>query len=226
MGGRLPRTSRFVFGLSLLLICGGMFWARETVHPSLPSPPSASWEIPTGLQDGDIILRRGTDLVADALIASKPGSRFSHVGVVLIEQGQPIVVHALPADATDDGVRREPIEQFLAPSQTADAALYRIPGLSFETRDRVRAYVGSRLDAPFDARLRFSDDSALYCTELVLKGFQAAGIDLTTTLPSIEMPTLPEPAFPPDAFRQIPGLLEIPMRRSVISGAFSHNVGP
>lgn len=212
----MASINRWAIGLIPLLIGGGVLWAHDTRRPAdHPVPPPAPWEIPTGLQDGDLILRRGTDLVAAAVIASERGSRFSHVGVIVIEEGHPVVIHALPPDAMGHGVRREPLERFLGPTQTTDVALYRIPALSREARARLRTYVTARLDVPFDARFRYSDDAALYCTELVLKGFQAAGIDLTAALPRVEMMALAEPAYAPDALRKIPGLQAIPMRRTL-----------
>lgn len=212
----MASINRWAIGLIPLLVGGGVLWARDASPPDdPPASPPVLWAIPTGLRDGDLILRRGTDLVAAAVIASGRGSRFSHVGVIVIEEGRPFVIHALPPDATDDGVRREPLERFLAPSQTTDVAIFRIAELSLDARDRLRTYVRSRLDAPFDARFRFSDDAALYCTELVLKGFQAAGIDLTIDLPRVAMVTLAEPAYAPDALRKIRGLRSIPLLRSV-----------
>lgn len=99
-------------------------------------------------------------------------------------------------------------------SASSCSALHRIPALSREVRDRLHTYVSARLDVPLDDRFRYSDHAALCCTELVLKEFQAAGIDLTTRQRRVEMVELAEPAYAPDALRKNPGSHAIPMRRT------------
>jgi uncharacterized protein YycO len=173
----------------------------------------AAWVIPTGLRDGDLIFRRGSDLIATAVMVGTGGSRFSHVGMIVVEEGRPTVVHALPGDDGIDGVRRESLAHFLDPRRTKDAAIVRLPELDAPARRRARAYLLSHLGTPFDARFRFSDDRAHYCTELVLKALHAAGRDLLPALVPVTVVTVDEPAYAPDALHGVPGLMPIPLHR-------------
>lgn len=103
----------------------------------------------------------------------------------------------------------EPLDEFAAPAVVEGVAYYRVSCLSPSQRERARGYLLSALGKPFDYAFRLSDDSSLYCSELVVKAFQAAGVDLTADLENVRGITLTEPAIPPDAFRQSALLGEI-----------------
>lgn len=175
--------------------------ARRASPP--PLPPSAL------LRDGDLVFRRGTDAVADAVALGSGGARFSHVGLLVLWQGAPWVVHAAPAEgAGPGGVALQPLAVFAAPGAASDAAVYRLR-LSPAQRRQIRAYALARRGVPFDGGLRYSSDDALYCTELVLKALAAAGVDLPPRLPALDVPGVGEPVYAPDALRQLPGLREV-----------------
>lgn len=116
------------------------------------------------LTDGDVLFRVGTGLEADAVRALDQRSRLSHVGLVVgMPQGW-AVVHADP----EAGVVAEPLNVFLSPTKATGYALYRRPGATtHRLRIRNDALAMVRRHIPFDRHFDFSNDSALYCTELV-----------------------------------------------------------
>ncbi|MGN0859122.1 MAG: YiiX/YebB-like N1pC/P60 family cysteine hydrolase [Stenotrophomonas sp.] len=157
------------------------------------------------LRDGDLVFRRGRDLMSSLVLRQGRHSRFSHVGMVLREGGQVLVVHAMPDEpGSPGGVRLEPLEQFLAPALASDAASYRLPGLQ---PGPLRGWLMAQQGKPFDMRFALSDASTLYCTELVMRGLAVAGV--TAEPATVRVPLVAEPVIPPDALRDLPGLLPL-----------------
>lgn len=155
------------------------------------------------LADGDLVFRRGVDAIGRIVLNYGHQPRFSHVGMVLRVDGVTMVVHALPATAHDEGgVRVETLTGFLSPANASDAGYYRLPRITEIQRQQIRDFLLSSVGRPFDMRFRYSDDRALYCTELVLKALASAGVDLRPSLASVSILTVDEPAYAPDALRR------------------------
>lgn len=166
----------------------------------------------SAVQEGDLLLRRGTDMLAGIVLASSDQARFSHVGVVVRVGSEFKVVHASPPERPDDaGVRIDPLASFVSGPHAADLALYRAEGLDASAKGRIRRYLVSQLGKPFDYAFRFSEDSALYCTELALRALEQAGVSMAGALQGIRLPTLDEAAFPPDALRFAAQLRPVPL---------------
>ncbi|MCX6244729.1 MAG: YiiX/YebB-like N1pC/P60 family cysteine hydrolase [Bacteroidetes bacterium] len=131
---------------------------------------------------GDLVFRRGKSFASQAVLLTDKNSNYSHVGILFISAGKPFVIHAVPDESGDgrDVIKCEKLESFLSFERASRAGIYRIPGLSEETLEKV---VGWGRKA-FDARLRFDDeynlstDDKLYCTELIWKCYRSVGIDL------------------------------------------------
>lgn len=154
------------------------------------------------LRDGDLVFRRGRDLMSSLVLRQGQASRFSHVGMVLREGGQVTIVHAMPDEpGSPGGVRQEPLADFLAPALASDAASYRLPGLDTAA---LRAWLKEQHGKPFDMRFVLSDAGALYCSELVLRALAAGG--QPQRLATVSAPLLDEPVVTPDALRAISGL--------------------
>ena len=155
------------------------------------------------LQDGDLVFRRGRDLMSSLVLRQGQASRFSHVGMVRLLEGQVTIVHAMPDEAgSPGGVRQERLADFLAPAVASDAASYRLPGLD---RAALAGWLDAQHGKPFDMRFALSDASALYCSELVLRALAAGG--RPQALATVSAPLLDEPVVTPDALRAIAGLL-------------------
>lgn len=182
--------------------------ALALLRPASLSQPLPTLSLPRAetLEDGDLVFRRGRDAVSALVLAHGEG-RFSHVGMVLRTATGIRVIHAVPPEGTHPGgVVDEPLEQFAAPALTAEIAVFRLPNLGEDEHQRLRTYLRQREGAPFDAGLRMSEDESLYCTELVLRALDAAGVPVPDDLPGVWAPLLAEPAIPPEALLKLPGL--------------------
>lgn len=206
-----------VLALAFCLMCAGFAWQNypsgATSDPlAMVDTFPATLALPNerDLKDGDLVFRRGRDLVAHLILAKEQSSRFSHVGVVVFRSGKAMVVHAMPAAGDlPGGVLLEPLTEFLAPAVAADASIKRLPLLSEAQRHVLLAHATIWLGRPFDHSLRYSDDSAFYCTELVLKLLKAAGHDLYSLIELQRFFTVDEDIASPDALAQVASLVTL-----------------
>lgn len=206
-----------VLACAVCLMCAGFSWVdSQPVAALAPPAMSDAYQVPLvlpnerDLKDGDLVFRRGRDLMAHLILAKEQSSRFSHVGMVVFQGGQAMVVHAMPAeDDRPGGVLLEPLTVFLAPAVAADATIKRLPLLNEAQRRVLLLNATSWLGRPFDQELRYSDDSAFYCTELVLKLFKAAGHDLYAQIEPLRFFTVDEDIASPDALARVPSLISL-----------------
>ena len=169
------------------------------------------------LQNGDIIFRTGTDVLARLVLTHGRESRFSHVGIIIRREDNWAVFHSTPAEPNViGGVHAELLDDFVSINVAAEVGFFRVEGLNEHMRQSIREYLLSQLGKPFDYRFQYSDDSAQYCTELVLKALRNAGIDLEPSMQRVQVFTLPEAAIPPDSLLLSPSLRELtPKSKSV-----------
>jgi uncharacterized protein YycO len=190
----LRRAGCAAVGIVCFLLSTPVSESRGVTAPRR-SPLSAA-----ELRDGDLVFRRGRDALSRIALSYSEQAHFSHVGMVIRSADAVRVVHALPADGhSPGGVRSEPLERFIATPVAEDVAYFRLDMLTSPQRARIHRYLHRAIGAPFDYRFRYSDDTALYCSELVVKALKAAGIDLERGLQKVSTVTLVEPAIPPDA---------------------------
>lgn len=165
---------------------------------------------PESLQDGDLVFRLGRDALSALVLAQRKGSSYSHVGMLVRTGGVWSVFHSTPAGlGGKGGVHAEPLDSFASHKVAAKVAFFRVKGLTAALSSRVREYLLFQVDKPFDYRFEYSDDSAQYCTELVLKALRKAGIDLESSIDRVHIITLPEAAIPPDNLLISPQLHEL-----------------
>jgi hypothetical protein len=158
--------------------------ARETGElPPIPmTPRMAQWDRwgRKTLRDGDLLFRRGDAKVLygyfafSRFIAHCSGSRYSHVGIVAIEDGAPVVY-----DTTKAGVRRQPFHIWVL-DNVGDIGVKR-PKTAYRSQiPQVIAYLHRVYEqqVPFDYNLSL-DDEALYCVEMSEKAYRAAGLKLS-----------------------------------------------
>ena len=136
------------------------------------------------LKDGDIICRKGRSLVSAVVMMNDPSTAYSHVGIVVIIDGEPFVVHAVPGESDKNGeekVRCEKTTDFINRKKASRYAVYRLSndtaGYSAQAASKAMEYYLDNLD--FDKAFDIKSDDRLYCTELVWKAFLASGINLT-----------------------------------------------
>jgi hypothetical protein len=197
-------------------LAGLLIWPIASfapIHSHAAAPPAmvATLAIrPELLQDGDLIFRRGRDLMAASVLAADDAARFSHVGLIVRDGDKVWVIHAVPAEGeADGGVVREGLAGFLDHDKAADFAIYRHQTLTPEQRQIVRQAAIGVIGTPFDYDLQLSDAGALYCTELVLRAYAAALAPFPEGVRRVQTVLMQEPAVTPDGLRAAPVLAEV-----------------
>jgi hypothetical protein len=132
------------------------------------------------LRDGDIVFRMGDARTLSGyfpfsrFLAGAGGSRFSHAGIVAIEDGSPVVY-----DCTKEGIRRQPLAVWTLDNFGPFAAK-RLKAEHRRAIPGVLAYCRRVFEeqVPFDYSFDL-DDSALYCLEITEKAFRSQGLTLS-----------------------------------------------
>lgn len=158
---KLAAIVTFALALSSCGITGKS--ARATYQPvegdvlfqSLPNPP-------------------GLDLV-DAIEGST-GSPYSHCGMVFLEDGGWQVIEAIGP------VKITPLDNYIARGRGNKFWAYRLDVAARKHVPAALATMKQDLGKPYDPRYRF-DDEAIYCSELIWRGWKAAtGKELGTAV--------------------------------------------
>lgn len=155
-------------------------WAGNSMV--LADPAMAEWDRwgRQQLRDGDVVFRLGNTRVLWGLfplswfIARATGSRFSHAGVVAVENGEPVVYQS-----ASPGVQRQPFAVWARDN----VGSFGVKRLKPEQRNRIPAVLTYcrrvfETQIPFDREFQL-DDKRLYCIELVEKAFRSAGLPLS-----------------------------------------------
>lgn len=159
------------------------------------------------LRDGDIVFRRGLDMMSRLVLTQGDAARFSHVGLVVVQHNVPYVIHAMPAEGHEPGgAILEPLTTFASPAEAAEVAIYRSAGLSEAQRGTIKQSAFAQLGLPFDETFQLSNTKKVYCTALVLRAYAGAGLKLVDARAKIGVPLLPELVVPPDHIRRFPAL--------------------
>lgn len=213
MPGRSRRTSRLAgIALAVALTVGALSYVAHGAPDGQDVlRVQGAIQVPLAdLKDGDLIFRTGRDLMARVVLAQGDEARYSHVGIVTMQGRDAFVVHAMPdEDARPGGVRKEHLAEFYAPSKASAVAVYRVEGLSEAERHAIADHALGQIGKPFDDNFRYSDDSSLYCTELVLKSLAAGKADLAPATETVQVLTIDESVYPPDALRRSGKLVEV-----------------
>jgi len=149
-----------------LLLCAHLTRAAE---PAPLVPPDA--------QPGDLIFREGTELVSHAVLMFD-NAGFSHVGMlVAAEDGDGWqVLHATPSEVEGrpDAVVLDSLGFFTDPARSKRHRVYRVLANAAQRRvavDAARQMLGRHFSM-------VGRDNGTYCTEVVYRAWQEAGIDL------------------------------------------------
>jgi len=132
------------------------------------------------LKPGDVLFRRGDARILGGLfpfsrfIANVSGSKYSHVGTLVVEDGEWVVY-----DTTKAGVRRQPFKVWVLDTVGA----FGVKRLKPEYRNRIPKVIEYlhqvyEKQVPFDYELSV-DDRELYCVEMAEKAFRYAGLLLS-----------------------------------------------
>jgi hypothetical protein len=168
--------SLLVLCLALSYISIRLFFRLQTQTPTIQTFNYSR------LQSGDLIFRRGEGVLSQMLFSADKNSTFSHVGIIKLVNNRPLVIHASTGEplGTDAIVRMDSLETFLKRDKTSAIAIYRLKEGSLKTSEKVaniaQKYADQKL--AFDSDFDLKTPDRLYCTELVWKAYQEAGIDL------------------------------------------------
>jgi uncharacterized protein YycO len=155
------------------------------------------------LSNGDLIFRKGRDLASSLVLAQGNSGQFSHVGVIVKQQGIVSVVHSVPEQSEAiAGVQTELLSHFISFDNASDIAVYQMKVVDDKAREKILEYLLQQIGKPFDDDFLLSTDKKIYCTELVIKAFAYAGVTLVTEQAFIEIIMLDEPVLPPDHLRR------------------------
>ena len=122
------------------------------------------------LKTGDLVFRRGNDPASQTFAnMNREDRRFSHVGVVRVENNKPFIVHAIGGSFNpDQKIKKESLDIFAAPSQNLRFAVFRAPALPEELVARMLDSL-YHAGVPFDLTFDLKTDDRLYCSEMVYK---------------------------------------------------------
>ncbi|MBS1927372.1 MAG: hypothetical protein KIS82_00490 [Ferruginibacter sp.] len=123
------------------------------------------------LKTGDLVFRKGNDFASQTFAnMNRVDKRFSHVGIICMEKGTPMVYHCLGGSFNpDQKMLREPLVQFLIPEATKAWGIYRIQNMSQNQKVAILLDSLYKLGVPFDLKFDLKTDNRLYCSEMVYK---------------------------------------------------------
>jgi len=159
------------FSIAALALAAGSLIAAACTKTQA-APPAA---LPAGLpvREGDVVFHRPRSSQSRA-VALATGSSYTHMGVVFLTDGQPLVLEAVQP------VKLTPLTAWIARGDSGRVVVKRLKDgdrvLTREVIERMHQLGSSWLGRPYDLQFRW-DDERLYCSELVYKLYErAAGI--------------------------------------------------
>ncbi len=191
-------------------LCGALFFygrPQSERQARIKSPETITLQPLLECHNGDLVFRRGESFTSRVVLACDPEAVFSHVGMVYKTRNQVMVIHAVPGEqppGKKQPLKCEPLESFLKGDLAID---YRICRIRHEHRNAARAAAeiahsffinGYWFDDKFD----LATPKALYCTELVWKAYQKAGLELLSEQDFSQAPFSNSRIIYPSAFFQ------------------------
>jgi uncharacterized protein YycO len=138
--------------------------------------------LPTGT-----LLQGGKYRIEGVLRLDSAGGQYSHIGIVVNDNGKWKVVHAVPGESRDgiDRVKIEPIDTFFLSTRAAHGAVMRLRGCSAVAAREAAQSAARLVGVPFDYNYNWQDTTRLYCTQLIAVAYSSAGIDLLSGVPRL-----------------------------------------
>ena len=159
------------------------------------------------LRTGDVVFRQGSGLTSHAVRLADTDGNYSHVGIVADSAGQLLVVHAVPGEGREesnaDRVRADKPEAFFSTQRANIGAVARTADSVAAQRAAAAAWQVYKRGTPFDHDYDDTDTLSMYCTELVVHVYKAAGLMLVgSERHEVELPGLKcQCIYPSDVFR-------------------------
>lgn len=161
------------------------------------------------LQEGDIVFSSSKRGQGEAIIAAT-GSPYTHCGIVFEKDGKMMVLEAVQP------VGIVSLERFISLSEPGTFTAKRLkttvtPALYQKARTWAQKQVGRNYDARF-----LWDDTNLYCSELVWKIYQKAGVELCPPRKFRDY-DLEKPAVKKIIQQRFGGMDRVPMDEKVVA---------
>jgi hypothetical protein len=163
---------RTCLALAVALLCAA---ARTSNAQAAAAGERLSGLPPTNLKlrDGDLVFQTSRSTQSEA-VALATRSRYTHMGVVLVEDARPMVLEAV------EPVKLTAFEKWIEGGEDGRVVVKRLKDaealLTPAARARMRGLARKWMGRHYDAQFRW-DDQRLYCSELVYKLFDlAAGV--------------------------------------------------
>ena len=173
---------KYLIILIVLGICLAAYSARnlfESEHLSITAfENNARWlkaqPDVSQLKTGDLIFRHGRGFISNSLMSlGQREKKYSHSGIVSIENGKVFVYHAIGGEENiSNKLRKDPLSVFCQPADVHAFGIYRTDlndSQVIAVMSLVKTYFNSGLE--FDTKFDLATDDNMYCTEFVYKVF-------------------------------------------------------
>lgn len=164
--------------LTLALVLASAWLLNFTSQQSSPPDLALTDQQTTELRSGDLVFRKGSSALSSAVQTYDKEGIYTHVGILAKRGNKLEVLHVEPgADMGHvEAAKAEPLHDFLQGSRAW--SIYRFEGLAEQqgAGDRVVDIAGRYVKEKirFDRAMDHSDDTELYCTELVWRALAEA----------------------------------------------------
>ena len=124
---------------------------------------------------GDVMLFDSCTIRGFVVRLTNSRSEYAHIVLVCRGGRDPLLIHADPKR----GCTAETLSEYLSGNKVLEIAVLR-PSVSDENLHRIVGYAQKTVKThlPFKNSFRYDEGEGLYCTELVLKAYDQAGIKL------------------------------------------------
>lgn len=166
-----------------------------------------------GLCEGDIAFRLGRSKESRVVTSTDRFAQYSHVGIVVQDEQQWFVIHAVPGEAPKnepDKIKKDPIEQFFRYDRAKCGAIMRWDSSDTTMGSAIAHYAFEkyRQNTLFDNEFDKDDSTKIYCTELIYRAFLNQGIDIAEGQAK-KFPAFPSPIILPSAISRNKNLKEV-----------------
>lgn len=173
---RFPDILLLIIAIGTILSCSfsATGWLRSSLKKEKPKVISV-YPKTTLLKSGDLIFRDGRSFISHALKQfNRRDSRFSHAGLIHMENGKPFVYHCMGGEGSSNNkMRKEPLSSFCSNKEVNVYSIFRpsVNDMQLEAIDSVAGtYYGQGLE--FDTKFDLSNSDKMYCTELIYNIFK------------------------------------------------------